>query len=73
MFLVEGEHLVLEAYKQGKIKELILEQDEVLPLNVDTMYVTNDIINYISELDSPQNIMAVCNKLDENDNLGKKY
>ena len=72
LFLVEGEHLVLEAYKKGKIKELILEQDEVLPLDVETMYVTNDIINYISELETPQNIMAICNKLDENDDLGNR-
>lgn len=72
LFLVEGEHLVLEAYKKGKIKELILEQDMVLPLDVETMYVTNDIINYISELDTPQNIMAVCNKLDENAELGDR-
>ncbi len=71
-FLVEGEHLVLEAYKTGCIKELILEQDTILPLNVDTIYVTNDIINYISELESPQNIMAVCNKLDEKEELGNK-
>ena len=27
LFLVEGEHLVLEAYKTGHLKELILEQD----------------------------------------------
>lgn len=72
LFLVEGEHLVLEAYKSGMIKELILEQDTVLPLNVDTIYVTNDIINYISELETPQNIMAVCNKLEEKKSLGNK-
>ena len=72
LFLVEGEHLVLEAYKKGKIKELILEQDVVLPLDVETIYVTNDIINYISELDTPQNIMAVCNKLEEKEDLGNR-
>ena len=60
LFLVEGEHLVLEAYKKGMIEELILEQNIVFPLDVPTIYVTNDVINYISELDTPQNIMAVC-------------
>ena len=29
LFIVEGEHLVLEAYKKGMIKELILEQNEI--------------------------------------------
>lgn len=72
LFLVEGEHLVLEAYKKGMIKELILEQDEILPLDVDTIYVTNDIINYISELETPQNIMAVCNKIEEKEELGNR-
>ena len=71
LFLVEGEHLVLEAYKKGCIKELILEQDTVFPLDVETMYVTNDIINYISELETPQNIMAVCTKLEEGE-IGNK-
>ena len=46
-FIVEGEHLVLEAYKTGCIDELILEKDEIFPLNVETVYVTNEIINKI--------------------------
>lgn len=46
-FLVEGEHLVLEAYKTGYLKELILDQDALFPLNVDTMYVTNNVLNEI--------------------------
>lgn len=72
LFIVEGEHLVLEAYKKGAIKELILEQDEIFPLDVPTLYVTNDIINYISELETPQNIMAVCHKLEEKEELGNR-
>ena len=71
LFLVEGEHLVLEAYKKGCIKYLVLEQDTVFPLDVETIYVTNDIINYISELETPQNIMAVCTKLEEQE-IGDK-
>ena len=72
LFLIEGEHLVLEAYKKGIIKDLILEQDTVLPLDVNTMYVTNDVINYLSELETPQNIMAICYKLEEKEELGNK-
>ena len=44
-FMVEGSHLVLEAYKTGYLKELILEKNEIFPLPVETNYVTNDIIN----------------------------
>lgn len=70
-FLVEGEHLVLEAYKAGLIKELILEKDRLFPINVPTTYVTNDIIHKISCLESPSDVMAVVSKKEE-DNIGEK-
>lgn len=71
LFLVEGEHLVLEAYKSGYLKELILEQDTLFPLDVETLYVTNDIINYISDLETPSMVMGVCEKK-ERKNIGNK-
>ncbi len=69
LFLVEGEHLVLEAYKTGYLKELILEQDALLPLNVPISYVTNDILHTITELETPPHIMAICQKK-ESEHLG---
>jgi TrmH family RNA methyltransferase len=71
-FLVEGMHLVLEACKTDYIKELILEQDEILSLDVPTTYVTNNVIHKISTLESPQNVMAVCKIKEENNNIGTK-
>ena len=71
-FIVEGMHLVLEAYKKGIIKELILEKDVVLPLDSPTVYVTNEIINKISEMESPSNVMALCNMMDDNKIEGEK-
>ena len=32
LFLVEGRHLVLEAYKTGYLKELLLEENEILQI-----------------------------------------
>ena len=61
-FLVEGRHLVLEAYKAGKIIELILEKDEVLPLDLPIVYVTNEIISRISEMETPSTVMALCRR-----------
>ncbi len=72
LFLVEGLHLVLEAYKKGYIEELILEQDELLSLDVETIYVTKDIIKVISTLITPTNVMAVCRKISTIDNIGSK-
>ena len=62
LFLVEGRHLVLEAYKSGYLKELLLEENEILPLDVMTYYMTNNVKNYLSELETPTNIIGVCEK-----------
>ena len=48
VFIVEGEHLVLEAYKNGVLKELILEENTKLNLNVETNYATYNVLKYIS-------------------------
>lgn len=62
LFLVEGRHLVLEAYKTGLLKELFLEENELLPLDVMTSYMTNNVKNYLSDLDNPSSIIGVCQK-----------
>jgi len=71
LFLIEGRHLVLEAYKRNLVKELILEKDEVFPLSLKTTYVTKEILNSLSSLESPSNIMAVVSKKEEGP-LGSK-
>ena len=71
-FIVEGMHLVLEAYKANRIKELILEKDEVLPFDVPTVYVTNEIINKISSLETPSTVMALCSMASEKVELGER-
>ena len=64
-FLIEGRHLVLEAHREKKIVELILEQDELFPLDTNTLYVSLSVMNKLSALKSPSNVMAVVKKLDE--------
>lgn len=61
-FLVEGRHLVLEAFKTGLLEELLLEENELLPLDVMTHYMTNNVSNYLSELETPTNIIGICKK-----------
>ena len=70
-FLVEGRHLVLEAHREKKIVELILEQDELFPLDVNTLYVSSSVMNKLSDLKTPSNVMAVVKKLDEKE-VGEK-
>lgn len=71
-FIVEGMHLVLEAYKSGIIEEVILEKDNVLPLNVPFVYTTREIIEKISTLDTPPDVMALCQIKETNCKIGKK-
>ena len=71
LFIVEGEHLVLEAYKKGYLKELILETDTIFPLDVETNYVSNNVLKYISNLDTPQKIIGICEKK-QPEIIGKK-
>ncbi|MFV0249909.1 MAG: TrmH family RNA methyltransferase [Bacilli bacterium] len=71
-FIVEGEHLVLEAYKAKYLTELILEKNEIFNLDIKTSYVTKEILNYISELENPPKIMGICNKIKNKELLGNK-
>lgn len=73
LFIVEGSHLVLEAYKKNLIKELILEMDEVFPIPVDNIiYLPKEIIKKISSVETPQMVMALCTKQKEQEDLGEK-
>lgn len=72
LFLVEGEHLVLEAYKTGYLKELILESDKLFPLDVETNYVTNNVLNYITSLETPQCVVGICKKKKTNEISGDR-
>lgn len=65
LFLVEGEHLVLEAYKNNLLQELILEENIDFKLDIETSFVTIDVLKYISELDNPSKIIGVCKKKEE--------
>lgn len=70
-FLVEGEHLVLEAYKNGVLEEIILEENNDININIEKSYVTNGVLKYISELDNPSKIIGICNKITKKD-IGNK-
>lgn len=70
-FIIEGEHLILEAYKKGILKELILEENTDFNLDINTTYVSENVLKYISDLTNPPKIMGVCSKLKEG-SIGNK-
>lgn|SRR5574344_112276 len=63
MFLVETKHLVEEAYKNGYLKELIVLDSYEYKLDVETSYVTEKVMKYITNLDSISKVIGVCSKL----------
>lgn len=74
-FIVEGEHLVLEAFRAGLLEEIILEQSSVFPIDLPTdkkIYVPENILNKISDLENTPYVMGVCRKKEENGKLGNR-
>ena len=72
LFLVDTKHLVMEAYKAGLLKELILHKDEIYPLDVDITYVTNDILKKISQTSTPSRVMGLVEKKSEDNIIGER-
>ncbi len=70
-FLIEGEHLVKEAYKNHYLKTLILEENTNIDMDIDKIYVKENILRYISELDNPPKVMGICKKIEKN-KIGSK-
>lgn len=71
-FLVEGEHLVIEAYRSSLLEEILLEEDSVTVLDVPITSVTKEILTKISTLDTPSYIVGICKKKEEKQELGNK-
>lgn len=71
-YLIEGIHLVLEALKSGNLLEVILEKNENISLDIEKTYVTKEIINSISELETPYNVLGLCKYSEEKEELGDK-
>ena len=72
LFLVEGKHLIEEAYKTNQLETLILLENEEYPLPVETIYVTKEIMHLFSDLDSTPRMMGIVKKKTESLKLGSK-
>lgn len=71
-YIVEGMHLVIEAYKRGAIQELILEEHQPVVIPAPYTYFSKEVIKKISTMDSPCPIMALCNKREPKGIVGEK-
>ena len=62
LFLVEGNHLIEEAYNKGYLKELLLEEGFDYKLEVETNYISKNVLYYLSTLDTPSKMIGICHK-----------
>ena len=69
LFLVEGDHLVKEAYKAGALEKLILTEDNY-DFDVEKIIVSEKVIKSISELNNTK-VIGVCRKISTNLDLSK--
>lgn len=72
IYLVEGEHLVEEAYKSGVLDKVIVLDGESYSYD-NIIYVSYEVMKAISSLDTPNRIMGVCKKKESSELVGKKY
>ena len=65
-FIVEGEHLVLEAIKAGVTKEILIREGSLFPLekievsDVTIYTLKENLFSQIASTETPQPIMAIC-------------
>jgi len=71
LFIIEGEHLILEALNSGYLKEIITTDNKIYSKEIPHYLVTKEIMKKISDLDSISNVMGICYKLKENDLTSK--
>lgn len=67
LYLIEGFHLVEEAFKTDEIVELMVERDIPMPLfpssdEIPVTLISKEISHSISGTETPQGIFAVCKK-----------
>lgn len=61
-FFIESEHLIEEAYLSGCLETLIVGENSNFKMDVDTIIVSDSVKKYLTELESPKEVMGVCTK-----------
>lgn len=62
LFLIEGEHLVKEAYNSGYLKELLLLENTNFNLEIETNYITKNVLKYLTNVETPTGIIGICKR-----------
>lgn len=72
LYLVEGEHLVREAYRAKVVSYLVVLDGFTENYDCEKIIVSYDVLKKISNMDTPPSIMAVCRKKDNNNISGSR-
>lgn len=70
-FLIEGEHLIFEAYKAGLLTEVLPLIGEDFSLGVPITFISKEVMKKLSSTDSIPKVIGVCKKKQE-DSIGNK-
>lgn len=70
-FLIEGEHLIYEAYKEGLLEEVLPLIGEDFSMDTKTTFISKEVMKKLSSTDSIINVIGVCSKRKERE-IGNK-
>lgn len=67
LFLIEGKHLVTEAFNSGALKEIYVLKDEDFYLDTKITYVDEKVMRKVSQLISPSSVIGIAYKFKPHD------
>lgn len=70
-FLIEGKHLINEAYKEGLLKEVLPLVGEDILIDTKKTFISKEVMKKLSSTDSIPTVIGVSYKRKE-DNIGKR-
>lgn len=65
LFLIEGEHLIKEAYSSNVLEEVFLLENTTIDIDIPISYVTKEIMKSLTDVESPSNMIGICKKIEE--------
>ena len=68
LFFIEGEDIILEAYRNSLLKELYVLEGTNVSIDVPVTYVSYDVMRKISDMESVSEYYGVCYKKEETEN-----
>ena len=62
LFLIEGDHLLKEAYNTNQLKEILATPNYSNTFDIPITYISEEVMKKLSNMVSPSNVIGVCKK-----------